>query len=146
MSVVAYRINVPCEKMALVPFPHKFYSGVSILEAHVEGGGRAGRNRRRLQGGGRRRDLQVHFRLATGHATGFRFLAREQVSSTRQSQRRYLFSNKAHFLGVLLHLLLERKCILHPALLLYISAFNIWEILPHNLLLELSPQRSLTAP
>jgi hypothetical protein len=22
MSVVAYRINVPCEKMALVPFPH----------------------------------------------------------------------------------------------------------------------------
>ena len=69
MSVVAYRINVPCEKMALVPFPHKFYSGVSILEAHVEGGRRAGRNRRRLQGGGRRRGLQVHFRLATGHAT-----------------------------------------------------------------------------
>ena len=23
MSVVAYRINVPCVKMALVPFPHK---------------------------------------------------------------------------------------------------------------------------
>ena len=48
---------------------------------------------------------------------GFRFLAREQVSSTRQSQRRCFFSDKAHFLGFPLHLPLERRCVLHPAFL-----------------------------
>jgi hypothetical protein len=57
---------------------------------------------------------------------GFRFLAREQVSSTQQSQRRCFFSDKVHFLRVPLHLPLERRRILHPAFLVYISAFNIW--------------------